>query len=74
MCRLDQNALIGAYPGIEGLYVAGGFSGHGLQQAPAVGNGISELIRLGRYETMDLSPLGLDRIFNNRRVLEEGVV
>jgi FAD-dependent oxidoreductase domain-containing protein 1 len=59
---------------MEGLYVAGGFSGHGLQQAPAVGKGISELIRLGRYDTIDLSPLGLDRILTGRRVREEGVV
>jgi glycine/D-amino acid oxidase-like deaminating enzyme len=74
VCRLDDNALLGAYPGIEGLYVAVGFSGHGLQQAPAVGKGLSELIRTGRYETMDLSPLDADRIFTGRRVLEEGVV
>jgi FAD-dependent oxidoreductase domain-containing protein 1 len=74
VCRLDQNALLGAYPGIEGLYVAVGFSGHGLQQAPAVGKGMSELITTGRYDSIDLSPLGVDRIFTGRRVLEEGVV
>lgn len=74
VCRLDQNALLGAYPGVEGLYVAVGFSGHGLQQSPAVGKGLSELIRSGRYETIDLSPLGVDRIFTGRRILEEGVV
>ena len=58
---------------LAGLYVAGGFSGHGLMQSPAVGKGMSELIRTGRYETIDLSPLGLDRIFTERRVLEEAV-
>jgi len=71
--KLDHNALLGAYPGMNGLYVAGGFSGHGLMQSPAAGKGLSELIRTGRYETIDLSPLGLDRIFNQRRVLEEAV-
>jgi glycine/D-amino acid oxidase-like deaminating enzyme len=71
--RLDHNALLGAYPGVEGLYVAVGFSGHGLMQAPAVGKGMSELIRTGRYETIDLSPLGADRIFTGRRVVEEAV-
>jgi len=71
--RLDHNALLGAYPGVEGLYVAVGFSGHGLMQAPAVGKGMSELIRTGRYETIDLSPLDADRIFTGRRVLEEAV-
>lgn len=71
--RLDHNALLGTYPGVEGLYVAVGFSGHGLMQAPAVGKGMSELIRTGRYETIDLAPLGADRIFSNRRVVEEAV-
>ena len=71
--RLDHNALLGAYPGVEGLYVAVGFSGHGLMQSPAVGNGMSELIRTGRYETIDLTPLGADRIFTGRRVVEEAV-
>ncbi len=71
--KLDHNALLGAYPGTDGLYVAGGFSGHGLMQSPAAGKGMSELIRTGRYETIDLSPLGLDRIFTERRVLEEAV-
>ena len=71
--KLDHNALLGAYPGVDGLYVAGGFSGHGLMQSPAAGKGMSELIRTGRYETIDLSPLGLDRIFTERRVLEEAV-
>ncbi len=71
--KLDHNALLGAYPGLDGLYVAGGFSGHGLMQSPAAGKGMSELIRTGRYETVDLSPLGLDRIFTQRRVLEEAV-
>ena len=74
VCRLDENALIGAYPGVEGLYLATGFSGHGLQQSPAVGKGLSELIRLGRYETIDLSPLGADRIASDRRIFEEGIV
>ncbi len=62
-----------AYPGVEGLYVAVGFSGHGLMQSPAVGKGMSELIRTGRYETIDLTTLGADRIFSDRRVVEEAV-
>ncbi|MBN1224028.1 MAG: FAD-binding oxidoreductase [Candidatus Aminicenantes bacterium] len=71
--RLDDNALLGTYPGVEGLYVAVGFSGHGLMQSPAVGKGISDLIRTGSYETIDLSPLGADRIMTGRRVIEEAV-
>jgi FAD-dependent oxidoreductase domain-containing protein 1 len=71
--RLDHNALLGAYPGVEGLYVAVGFSGHGLMQSPAVGKGLSELIRTGRYETIDLTPLGADRIFTDRRIIEQAI-
>jgi glycine/D-amino acid oxidase-like deaminating enzyme len=74
VCTLDENALLGRYPGLEGLYVATGFSGHGLQQAPAVGKGISELIRTGRYETLDLSPLGVERILTGKAERERGVV
>ena len=70
---LDHNALLGPYPGLDGLYVAVGFSGHGLMQSPAVGKGMSELIRTGRCETIDLSPLDVDRLFTGRRVLEEAV-
>ena len=70
---LDHNALLGAYPGLDGLYVAVGFSGHGLMQSPAVGKGMSEMIRTGCYETVDLSPLNVGRIFTGRRVFEEAV-
>ena len=57
---------------MDGLYVAAGFSGHGLQHAPAAGKGIAELIQKGRYETIDLRPLGVERIFSGRKILEEG--
>lgn len=70
---LDHNALLGAYPGMENFYVAAGFSGHGLMQSPAVGKGLSELIRNGRYDSVDLSPLSVERIFTNKLVVEEVV-
>jgi len=72
--RLDSNALLGEHPIVKGLYMAIGFSGHGFQQAPAVGKGLSELIRLGRYETLDLSPLNYERVLTGRLVIEEEVV
>lgn len=72
--RLDSNALLGKYPDIEGFYMAIGFSGHGFQQAPAVGKGLSELIRLGRYETIDLGPLDYERVVTGKLVIEEEVV
>jgi FAD-dependent oxidoreductase domain-containing protein 1 len=72
--RLDSNALLGQHPEIKGFYMAIGFSGHGFQQAPAVGKAMSELIRLGRYETIDVSPLNYERIINGKLVIEEEVV
>jgi len=72
--RLDSNALLGKHPDIKGFYMAIGFSGHGFQQAPAVGKGLSELIRLGRYETVDLSPLNYERVISGKLVIEEEVV
>lgn len=71
---VDANAIVGALPGLDNLVVATGFSGHGLQQAPAVGRGLSELIHLGRYETLDLSPLGYARIAEGRPLIEKNVV
>lgn len=70
----DYNGIIGACPGLDGFYLAVGFSGHGFQQAPAVGKALSELIRLGRYDTIDLADLSYERIGQGRKVLEEEVV
>jgi len=70
----DYNGIIGEHPEVPGFMMAVGFSGHGFQQAPAVGKALSELIRLGRYETVDVSPLGYDRILRGKKVLEEEVV
>jgi glycine/D-amino acid oxidase-like deaminating enzyme len=70
----DYNGIVGACPELGGFYLAAGFSGHGFQQAPAVGKALSELIRLGRYETIDVSDLCYERIGEGRKVLEEEVV
>ena len=74
MNLFDHNAIVGPLPGIANLLVATGFSGHGLQQAPAVGRGLAELIVHGRYASLDLSPLGYERIAEGRPLIEENVV
>ena len=52
-----------------------GFSGHGLQQSPAVGREAAELIDTGGFETLDLSIFGFDRCMGLAEpVLEEGIV
>src|SRR5215472_7489491 len=61
----DHNALVGLTPGIANFYLANGFSGHGLQQEPAIGRGLGELIINRRYTMLDLSPLSFDRVLNN---------
>jgi FAD-dependent oxidoreductase domain-containing protein 1 len=71
---LDHNAIIGPHPVIANLLFANGFSGHGLQQAPAVGRGLAEWIVSGRFETLDLRPLGFDRIARNEPIRELNVV
>jgi FAD-dependent oxidoreductase domain-containing protein 1 len=74
MNLFDHNAIVGPVPGTANLLIATGFSGHGLQQAPAVGRGLAELVTHQRYATLDLSPLGYDRIVAGRPMLEENVV
>jgi glycine/D-amino acid oxidase-like deaminating enzyme len=74
MNLFDHNAIVGPLPGIADLLIATGFSGHGLQQAPAVGRGLAELAVHRRYTTLDLSPLGYDRVSTGRPLREENVV
>jgi FAD-dependent oxidoreductase domain-containing protein 1 len=74
MNLFDHNAFVGTVPGIDGFYLALGFSGHGLQQSPAVGRGMAELIACGRYETLDLTPLSIERFGQNRPLIERNVV
>jgi glycine/D-amino acid oxidase-like deaminating enzyme len=71
---LDQNAIVGPHPEVDNFLFANGFSGHGLQQSPAMGRGLSELVTYGTYKTLDLSPLGVDRILRNEPLLERAVI
>ena len=71
---LDQNAVIGPHPEVQNFIFANGFSGHGLQQSPAVGRGVSELIIYGGYRNLDLSPLGYERITANRPLVERAII
>jgi len=71
---LDQNAIVGRWPTLDGLYLMNGFSGHGLQQAPAMGRGIAELILHGGYQSLDLSDLGPERILAGAPLRESAIV
>lgn len=71
---IDQNAIIGEHPVMKGYLMALGFSGHGMQQAPAVGLGLAELICAGAYQTIDLTPLRFQRFVENDLIREEAIV
>lgn len=74
MCGLDHNAIVGPALGIPNLYLANGFSGHGLQQAPAVGRGLAEHILHGGYRALDLADLGHERIVTGRPLKEANII
>ena len=61
----DTRAIIDAAPGIEGLYLAAGFSGTGFKKAPAVGLGLAELITTGIATSVDLAPFRFSRFAEN---------
>ncbi len=70
----DHNGIIDKHPEIDGLYFAGGFSGHGLMMSPATGKLMSELILLGRFETVDASPLSFSRFQRNELFWDEAMI
>ena len=71
---LDHNGIVGFHPQMTNFLFANGFSGHGLQQSPAVGRGVSELIVHGAFQTLDLSPFSYDRVVRGEPFLEEAVI
>ena len=64
---MDANAILGEWPELKGLYLANGFSGHGFQQAAAVGRHMSELMT-GKQPSLDLSIFGPERVLENKPI------
>ncbi len=71
---LDQNAILGPHPDLPNLYFMNGFSGHGLQQSPAVGRGLAEHILTGGWQSLDLSDLSIDRVLSGTPFPEAAIV
>lgn len=71
---LDHNAILGPHPQVENFYFVNGFSGHGLQQSPAMGRGTAEMLTYGEYRTLDLTPFGYDRIAQGRAFSESAII
>ena len=72
---LDENLIIGPWiGGCENFHLACGFSGHGLQQAPAVGRAMAELLLDGQFMSIDLSRMTYQRMIDNAPLHETGIV
>jgi glycine/D-amino acid oxidase-like deaminating enzyme len=71
---LDTNAVVGRHPTVENFIFVNGFSGHGMQQSPGMGRGVSELITYDEYRSLDLRQLGYQRILDNEPFLETAII
>jgi glycine/D-amino acid oxidase-like deaminating enzyme len=71
---LDQNAVLGPHPEVENFLFMNGFSGHGLQQSPAMGRGLAEWITHGAYRSLDLTPFSFDRVARGEAIVERAVI
>jgi len=70
----DHNAILGPHPEVENFFFLNGFSGHGLQQSPAMGRATAEMLVHGSYRTLDLSPFGFERIATGVPFSENAVI
>jgi glycine/D-amino acid oxidase-like deaminating enzyme len=71
---LDQNAIVGPHPEVTNFLFLNGFSGHGLQQSPAMGRGTAEWLTYGAFRSLDLSPFSFERIAANRPLIEGAII
>ncbi|HTC07833.1 MAG TPA: FAD-binding oxidoreductase [Acetobacteraceae bacterium] len=74
MNLFDHNGVVGPHPAMPNLIFATGFSGHGIQHSPATGRGVAELIAAGGYTSLDLSPLGCERLVEGRKLIERAIL
>ena len=70
----DHNAIMGPHTEVENFIFLNGFSGHGLQQSPAMGRGTAEWLTYGEYRSLDMRPFNYDRIVRNEPIIEKAVI
>jgi sarcosine oxidase subunit beta len=70
----DHHPILGEAPGVPGLFLANGFSGHGVMHAPATGKILSDLILTGKTDLIDASLLSLARFSEGRLIHETAVL
>ncbi|NNE89855.1 MAG: FAD-binding oxidoreductase, partial [Silicimonas sp.] len=70
----DHNAILGPHNEVENFIFLNGFSGHGLQQSPAMGRATAEWLTYGAFRALDLSPFKYERIVENRMIVEKAVI
>jgi glycine/D-amino acid oxidase-like deaminating enzyme len=70
----DHNPILGRIPTAENWFNVAGFSGHGVQQAPAAGRLIAEEIILGKAQSINIDPLRIDRLFHHQQQREYNIV
>lgn len=70
----DQNAVTGPDPEVKNFIFLNGFSGHGLQQSPAMGRGTAEWLTYGQYKTLDLTPFHIGRVTAGQGLVETAII
>jgi glycine/D-amino acid oxidase-like deaminating enzyme len=63
----DDHPIVGPVPGVDGLFIAAGVSGHGFMHAPATAQLVVEQMLDGRARALDISDLSLERFQSGRR-------
>jgi sarcosine oxidase subunit beta len=70
----DHHPVLGRVPGVEGLYLANGFSGHGVMHAPATGRLLAQLILQGAASLLDITPLSIERFARGELLAETALL
>lgn len=70
----DENGIVGPHPLYNNLFIAAGFSGHGIQQSPAIGRAVAEMLLEGTFKTIDLTRFGFDRLLLDKPMYEVCII